>query len=88
MRFPVFSCVFQHFPVFEWFSVFLGTQLKAFADKKFHIAKIIISVFDSAENFVGKGVRAGYKHFLLSHYLFKRFFFQGPLTLKLPNDKM
>ena len=39
-------------------------KLKAFADDKLTIIKIIISLFDKAENTVGKGENAGYQHFL------------------------
>ena len=40
-------------------------KLKAFADKKFNVAKKMIFLFDRVENIVGKGVKAGYQHFLL-----------------------
>ena len=44
---------------------FLGlTKLKAFADNKFSVAKIMISLFDRVENIVEKGENAGYQHFL------------------------
>ena len=41
------------------------TKLKAFADVKLDVAKIIISVYDRVENIVGKGENATYQHFLL-----------------------
>ena len=37
------------------------SKLKAFAYNKFKVAKIMISVFDSVENIVGKEENAGYK---------------------------
>ena len=40
------------------------TKLKAFADDKFVIALMVISVSDMEKNFVGKGENAGYQHFL------------------------
>ena len=36
-----------------------------FADNKVNVAKMTISVFDRAENIVGKGENDGYQHFLL-----------------------
>ena len=41
------------------------TKLKALADDKFNVAKMIISVFDRMKNIMGKGENAGYQHFLL-----------------------
>ena len=41
------------------------TKLKAFADHKFNVAKMMISGFHLAENIVRKGGNAGYQHFLL-----------------------
>ena len=62
------------------------TKVKAFADDKFNIAKMITSVFDSEENIVEKGENAGYQHFLLVtsifsfiHNLFKSFHYFGLL---------
>ena len=40
-------------------------KLKAFADNKLNVARIIISLVDRVENTVGKGENAGYQHFLL-----------------------
>ena len=42
-----------------------ATKLQAFADDKFNVAKLMISLFDRIENIAGKGENAGYKHFLL-----------------------
>ena len=41
------------------------TILKAFADNELNLAEMTISLFDRAENTVGKGENAGYQHFLL-----------------------
>ena len=41
------------------------TKLKACADDKQDVAKIMISVYDRVENIVGKGENAGDQHFLL-----------------------
>ena len=41
------------------------SKFKAFADDKIDDVKIMISLFDSVENTVGKEENAGYQHFLL-----------------------
>ena len=41
------------------------SNMKAFADYKSNVAKIIISVFNKVVNIVGKEKNAGYQHFLL-----------------------
>ena len=42
------------------------TKIQHFiADDKLNVAKMTISLFDRAENSVGKGENAGYQHFLL-----------------------
>ena len=41
------------------------SNMKAFADYKSNVAKIIISVFNRVVNIVGKEKNAGYQHFLL-----------------------
>ena len=53
------------------------TKLKAFADDKFIVAKMMIPVFDMAENIVGKGENAGYQHFLLFQQCFQKASFLG-----------
>ena len=40
-------------------------KLKVFADNKFNMEKMIISVFDGVENIVRQGENACYRHFLL-----------------------
>ena len=47
------------------------TKLKAFADNKLNVTKVIISVFDRVENIVGKGEIACTSNFF-SHNVFKR----------------
>ena len=47
-------------------------KVKAFADDKMKLAKMIIFVFDRDENIVGKGENACYQHFLLFQNVFKR----------------
>ena len=39
-------------------------KLKAFADDKFNVVKMTISLFDRVKNIVGKEENAGYQHFL------------------------
>ena len=41
------------------------TKLKAFADEKLNIVKMMISLLDRVENTLGKGENAVYQHFLL-----------------------
>ena len=48
------------------------TKLKAFADDKLSVTKMIISVFDRVENIVGKGGIACTSNFSFSHNVFKR----------------
>ena len=40
------------------------TKLKAFADDKLNIVKMMISLYDRVEKAVEKGENAGYQHFL------------------------
>ena len=51
------------------------TKLKVFADDKFNIDKMTISLLDKLENTVGKGENAGYQHFLLFPTVFSKAFF-------------
>ena len=44
---------------------FSMSKLKAFADDKINVTYMIISVFNRAENTVGKGENSGYQHFFL-----------------------
>ena len=41
------------------------TQLKAFADDKLNLARMMNSLLEREENTVGKGENAGYQQFLL-----------------------
>ena len=50
--------------------ILYGSKLKAFADVKSNVAKLMISVFNRVENTVGKGENAGYQHFLLFPHCF------------------
>ena len=53
------------------------TKLKAFADDKLEITKMIISVLDRVENIVGKGEIACTSNFSFSHNVFKGFLPKG-----------
>ena len=56
------------------------SNLKAFADNKIKLAKMMIFfffVFDRVENIVGKGENAGNQHFLLSPQCFQKLFTLG-----------
>ena len=55
--------------MFDW------SNLKAFADDKITVAKILSLVFDTVEKIVGKGENADYQHFLLFSHCFKKAFF-------------
>ena len=48
------------------------TELKAFADDKFHVDKLVSSDLDRVENTVGKGENAGCQHFLLFQRCFQK----------------
>ena len=48
------------------------TKLKAFADDKLNVAKVMISLFDREENTVGKRENAGNQHFLLFRQCFPK----------------
>ena len=48
------------------------TRLKAFADDKLNVTKMIISDFDRVDNIVGKGEIACTSNFSFSHNVFKR----------------
>ena len=48
------------------------TKLKAFADDKLNVARMMISLLDRIENTVGKEENAGYQHFLLSLQCFPK----------------
>ena len=57
MSFPRFS--FNPFPDDKKLTL---SKLKAFADDKINVTKMIISVCDRVENIVRKGQNAGYQH--------------------------
>ena len=69
-------------PSDSWFNLFPHdkildqTKLKAFADDKLNVIKMIISVFDRVENIVAKGEIACTSNFYFSHNVFKRLLFQ------------
>ena len=56
-------------------------NLKALANVKANVAKIIISVFDKVKNSVGKGENAGYQHFLLFQQSFQKPYLLGLLKV-------
>ena len=59
------------------------TKLKAFADDKLNVTKMIFSIFDRVENIVGKGEIACTSHFSFSHNVFKRLLSQGDQKVSL-----
>ena len=48
------------------------TKLKAFADDKLNVTKMMISLYDRVENTLGKGENAGDQHFLLFPQFFSK----------------
>ena len=62
----------MHFNPFPHDKILDLTKLKAFADEKLNVSKMIISVFDRVENIVGKGEIACTSNFSFSHNVFKR----------------
>ena len=59
------------------------TKLKAFADDKLNVARMMNSLLDREENTVGKGENAGYQHFLLFTQCFPKPSSLGSLTVGL-----
>ena len=59
------------------------TRLKAFADDKLNVTKMIISVFERVENIVGKGEIACKSNFSFSYNVFKRFLSQARQKMSL-----
>ena len=53
--------------------------MRAFADDKINFAEMMISLSDRAENIVGKGENAGYKHFLVFLQCFQKHSISGSL---------
>ena len=64
------------------------TRLKAFADDKLNITKIVISVFDRVENIVGKGEIACTSNFSFSHNVFKRLLSQRRQKVSLFGNEL
>ena len=56
--------------------------MKAFADNKSNVAKMMIYVFDKVENIVGKGEKAGHQPFLLFSQCFQKASLSGLLKLR------
>ena len=61
--------------------IFDCSKLKAFADNKIKVFKIMIFVFDRVENIVGKGENPGYQHLLLFQQCFQKASFSGSLKV-------
>ena len=59
------------------------TNLKAFANNKLNIARLMIYLLDSVENMVGKGENAGYQHFLLFPQCFPKPSHLGSLKVRI-----
>ena len=63
------------------------TKLKAFADDKLNIVKMLISLYNRVENTVGKGENAGYQHFLLFPQCFRKPSSLGSLKVGLSGNE-
>ena len=64
------------------------TKLKALADYKFNVVKVIFFFFfDRLENFVRKGDNAGYQHFLLFPPYFQKTVSSGSLQVGIVWDR-
>ena len=69
-----FAKVFHPFPRDK---ILEQTKLKAFADDKLNVTKMIVSAFDRVENIVGKGEIACTSNFSFSQNVFKRLLSQA-----------
>ena len=68
ISYACYACIkrFTKQQILDW------TKFKVFADNKYNVAKIMISVLDRVENSVRKGENAGYQHFLLFPQCFQK----------------
>ena len=55
--------------------------MKAFADNKIKVLKMMTIVFDRVENIVGKGENMRFQHFLLFPQCFQNAFYSGSLKV-------
>ena len=58
------------------------SKLKAFAEDKINLTKMMIYVFDGIENIAGKRENAGYQHFLLFPQCFQKAHHSGSLKVR------
>ena len=65
-------CLYHELNPFPCDKILDQTKLKAFADDKLNVTKIVISVFDRVENIVEKGEIACTSNYSFSHNVFKR----------------
>ena len=59
------------------------SKFKVLANNKINFAKMMISIFDTVKNIVGKGENAGNQHFLLFRQCFQQAPFSGSLKVGL-----
>ena len=64
------------------------TKLKAFADDKLNVTKMVTSVFDRVENIVGNGEIACTSNFSFSHNVFKRLLSQTCQRVSLHGNEL
>ena len=69
-------------------TIFYWTKLKAFADHKLNIVKMIILLLGRIESIVGKGENAGYQHFLLFPQCFQKVSSSGSLKVGIVWERM
>ena len=64
-------------------TIFGLDQIQSISRRKLNFVKIMISVFDTVENIMGKGENAGDQHFLLFPQCFQKASFPGSLKVKI-----
>ena len=55
--------------------------MEAFANDKFDVAEIMVSVFDRIENIEAKGKKSGYQYFLIFPQCFQKASYTGLLKV-------
>ena len=59
-----------------------GNQIGSICRRQYHVANMLISLFDRVENIVGKGENTGYQHFLLFPQCFQNASFSRLLKIR------
>ena len=80
-HFLLTQCFFAHLTLKPNDKILDWSKLKAIADDKIKVLKMIFFFFDRVENIVEKGENAGYQHFLLFPQCFQTDFYPGLLKV-------